>query len=259
MSIVLRDITARRAADAQDDRLRTAEAALAHMARVVTIGELSTSIAHELNQPLAGIAANGAACRRWLEADPPDLAAARRSVELLIDDARRASAVVDRVRAALRKAPPERQALDINGLIRETVALAQRHARAAHATLRTELGADLPPVIGDPVQVQQVILNLVVNAVDAAAGAPEGRRDVIIVSGVEGPDAVRITVRDSGPGITPEMGRRIFEPSFTTKPHGLGLGLTLSASLVEQMGGRLDVHPADDGGHLELRLPAQAA
>lgn len=161
------------------------------------------------------------------------------------------------MRAAARTRPALRR-LDIDVLIRETVALAQRHARAATALLRTNLGAGLPPVIGDPVQVQHVLLSLVVNAVDATASSPDGVREVTISSAQARPDAVRIAVRDTGPGIAPASVSVSLKPFYTTQPHGLGLGLTLSAPLVEQVGGRLRVQPADHGSHMDLSLPARA-
>lgn len=249
----------RLAADANAQRLCTSERALAHLGRVVTMSELSATIAHELTQPLAAVMANGGACLQWLSATPPDVGAARDGVAAMVDDAERAGAIVGRVRAALRNAPVHDQPLDINVVIVDTVALAQRHAQSAQARIRTELADGLPPVVGDRIQLQQVLLNLVLNAVDATTATAPTRRDVLVRSAEAPPDAVRVSVHDSGPGIAPELRERIFEPFFTTKAGGLGLGLAVSASLVARMGGRLHVHATDDGGHLELRLPAHAA
>lgn len=258
-SLILRDTTDRVRAEAQARQVRELETELAHASRVVTTSELATSIAHEINQPLAGVVANGDACMRWLNAQPPRLAEVRASVRHMMEDARRVSEVVSRVRLMLRKAQPEARDYDLNELVRETVALTQRLAASSGASVRTELGEHLPAVRGDRVQLQQVLVNLVMNAVEATAQAADGPREVVVRSDRVAPDGVSVTVTDSGPGIAEELGDRIFDAFYTTKPAGLGLGLTISRSIVERVGGRIAVRGGGPGGCVQLWLPVSDA
>lgn len=256
-SAILRDIGERRRAEEQMKALRRAEQDLAHAGRVATMAELATSIAHELNQPLAAVVANGDACVRWLDATPPNVEAARESVRHISEDAHRASAVIERVRAILRKSSTDATVVDLNELIRDTVALVQQHASSLGVSLTTRLSSDLPKVVADRVLVQQVVLNLVMNGLDAAGGATHGAPAVTVCSQGVPSGAVSVVVHDTGQGIAADLCERVFEPFYTTKAHGLGLGLSLSRSIVDRMGGRLWAsHDPASGGRFEFTLPA---
>jgi len=256
VSAILRDIGERRRAEVQANLLREAEQELAHTARVATMAELATSIAHELNQPLAAIVSNGDACLRWLGATPPRLEAAQDSVHHVIDDARRAGLVLERIRSLLRGAAVDVRPLDLNELITETLALVEHHAISRGVSLGSDLARDLPPVRGDRVQLQQVVLNLVLNGVDATREKADGNREVLVRTRRDASTSVTVTVLDSGDGVPPELRARVFDPFYTTKPGGLGMGLSLSRSIIERLGGRLSVGASGgSGGCFELVLP----
>ena len=230
-------------------RLRQVEADFAHAARVATLGELTASIAHEVNQPLAAVVMNGNACRRWLATEPPNVAEARQAAERVVSDGTRAGQVIARVRALVRGGAPERRPLDVNDVIRESLAVTRDEAERWGASLRAELHDDLPPVAADRVQVQQVLVNLILNGVEAMADAADGPARVLTVrSRREGPGAVRVEVADRGKGLDPEHPNRIFDAFFSTKPGGLGLGLSISRSIVEAHGGRIWATPNDGPG-----------
>jgi C4-dicarboxylate-specific signal transduction histidine kinase len=211
---------------------------LAHVARVTTMGELAASIAHEVNQPLTAVITNANACLRWMAMDPPNLTEARESVTRIRRDGRRASDVVQRIRAFLKRRAPESAPQDVSDVIREVLGLLQDALRAAHVSADVELGKDVPAVLGDRVQIQQVILNLVMNGIDAMRGIQDRPRRLVVGAGPEGGDVV-ITVRDSGVGIDPDKVDRLFDPFFTTKAEGMGMGLSVSRSIIESHGGRL--------------------
>lgn len=232
----VRDVSERRQ---REQQLRDAEAKLAHISRVATMGELSTSIAHEVNQPLAAIVNDGAACLRWLQKDPPALAAARESVQHMIADANRASHVIARIRALLARQPPAKMAFDGGDLVRDTLAIVKAQAAGLGVAVQTQVAPDLPYALGDRVQIQQVLLNLVVNALDAMRGVRDRPRELAIDVARGGPSTVLVAVRDSGVGIAPELRDRIFEPFYTTKRDGLGMGLAISRSIVEEHGGQV--------------------
>jgi PAS domain S-box-containing protein len=221
------------------EELRNAQAELAHTTRVLTMGELTASIAHEVNQPLGAIVASAGACERWLAAQPPQMEKARRALERIVNDGKRASEVIKRIRALMKRQAPRKDWLDINETILEVVALAQYQLSRGDILLETRLAEGLPLVQGDRVQLQQVLLNLIVNAIEAMSGVGERRRELTIVSATDGPAAVAIEVRDSGMGLDPERAANLFEPFYTTKAEGLGIGLSISRSIVEAHGGHL--------------------
>ncbi len=231
-----------------EEALRQAQADLAHVSRVTTLGEMAASIAHEVDQPLSGVVINANACLRFLTSASPNLAEVRGGLEAIARDGRRAGDVIGRIRALARRTATEKGPLDINEVIGEVVAIAQGEVRRTQATLRTELAGQLPRVVGDRVQLQQVVLNLLLNGLDAmhtVAGRP---RELVIRTEREAIDRVRVAVQDSGCGIDPQLANRLFEAFYTTKPRGIGLGLSISRTIVEQHGGRLWVVPNDGPG-----------
>jgi signal transduction histidine kinase len=208
------------------------------------MGELTASIAHEVNQPLAAIVASGNACRRWLAGNEPNLDRARDSVDRIIRDAHRASEIISRIRSMTRKAPPAQLPVDINDVIADVLSFAQGELFARGISVRPRLLEDLPSIIGDRVQLQQVVLNLVMNAVEAMAPITDRERVLAITSQRAHDDgAPTVTVEDSGPGLDAVNEDRIFDAFFTTKPDGMGMGLSISTSIVEAHGGRLWASP----------------
>jgi PAS domain S-box-containing protein len=242
------DITAIIRADHAEQELRKAQAELAHVARVSTLGELTASIAHEVNQPLAAVVANAAACLRWLDRETPDLSAARRSVEWVINDGNRASEVVRRVRALANKTDFEKMPLDVNDVVREVVTLVQRELISHGVSLQTELAPDLPMVHGDRVQLQQVMINLVMNGIEAMQVVTDWPRELVIRSGQDDADRVFVSVTDCGVGIPADDAERLFRAFFTTKSDGLGMGLSICRSIVEAHGGRMSACQNDGPG-----------
>jgi len=219
--------------------LREVQSELAHVSRVATMGELAASIAHEVNQPLAGIVTNADASLRWLAGDSPNLAEAREAIRRIIRDGNRAGDVVSRMRALFQKACTAKERFDINQAIEEVVILTQGEVRKNKVVLRMELAADLSPIMGDRVQLQQVVVNLILNAIEAMSTVEDRERAMVIRTQHDEGDGVRIVVRDSGIGLDPLSAERIFEAFHTTKPGGLGMGLSISRSIVESHGGRL--------------------
>jgi PAS domain S-box-containing protein len=221
------------------EALRNTQAEFAHMTRVMTMGELTASIAHEVNQPLGAIVTSAAAGARWLATKPPQMDKARRALERIANDGKRAAEVIRRIRALMKRQAPRKEWLDINETILEVIALAQYQLRRSEILLETQLGHDLPLVRCDRVQLQQVLLNLIINAIEAMSGIKERPRELTIVSISVGPDTVSVEVRDSGTGLDPEHAPHLFEPFYTTKAEGLGIGLSISRSILEAHGGRL--------------------
>src|ERR1700730_17438631 len=237
------DLTERKRAEGEvresERRYREVQMELAHANRVATTGQLSASIAHEVNQPLAAIVTNAGASLRWLGAQPPDLEEVRQALSRIVKDGNRAHDVMDRIRALIKKGPPRRDGLEINETILEIVTLTRGEVVKSDVLVQTQLAEGLPPVQGDRVQLQQVILNLIVNAVDAMTGVGKGSRELLISSGRAEPDGVLVAVRDSGLGLSPESLGRLFEAFYTSKPGGMGVGLSICRSIIEDHGGRL--------------------
>jgi PAS domain S-box-containing protein len=221
------------------EELRNTQAEFGRVTRVVTMGELTASIAHEVNQPLGAMVTSAASCARWLAAKPPQMDKARRALERIVNDGRRAGAIIQRIRALMSRRAPRKDWLDVNETILEVIALTQYELRRNDIMLETRLAEGLPRVQGDRVQCQQVLLNLIVNAIEAMSEIGQRRRELTIVSATDGPDAVRVEVRDTGTGLDPERAAQLFEPFYTTKAAGLGIGLSISRSIVEAHGGRL--------------------
>ena len=239
-----------------EEVLRETQSALAHVTRVMTMGELAASIAHEVNQPLAGVVINGNACLRWLAGESPNLAEAREAAQRIIRDGTRASEIISRIRALAKKTSTPTERVDLNEAIREVLALCQGEARKHHVELRAHVAGDLPPVRGDRVLIQQVVLNLVMNGIEAMRDVQDHPRELVIQARGEA-DQVRVAVHDSGIGLAPQSPERIFDALYTTKPGGLGMGLSISRSIVENHGGRLAVVAQDGpGATFEFTLPA---
>jgi PAS domain S-box-containing protein len=237
------DITAARRAE---EALQRAQSELAHVTRVATLGELTASIAHEVNQPLAGIVTNAEACLRWLRREEPDLDEAQHAAERIVNDGRRAGEVVRRLRALSRKDAPQHAPIDLNDVVEESLPLVHRELSTRRIVLDMKLSAGLPMVQGDRVQLQQVIINLVVNGLQAMAevsGRPRLLR--ISSSAADGGDSVLLGVRDSGPGVAAAERERLFDAFYTTRPDGMGMGLSICRSIIEAHGGRIWI--ADDG------------
>ena len=230
------DITERKRAE---EALQKVQTELAHVSRVMTLGELTASIAHEVNQPLAAIVANGNACLRWLGAVQPNFDEARRAVERIIKDGYRASEVISRIRTLVKKAPPRSDLVDLNAVIVEMLALSQREARRSHVVLKHDLEKGLPPVRGDRVQLQQVVLNLIMNGLEAIATSRNGERELSISSRKDESNNLVVAVHDSGAGLDPASLERVFDAFFTTKPDGMGMGLAISRTIIESHAGRL--------------------
>ena len=241
------------------DTLRETQAQLAHLNRVMTVGELTASIAHEINQPLAAIVMNGNAALRWLAFDPPNLAKARDSAELIIRDGERASQVIARIRALLKKSPPPKTLLDVNEFVNEVVDLTQSEMVRKSVRVRREFADDLPRVPGDRIQLQQVLLNLIVNAVEAMLTIDDRQRALLIATDIFDTTGVRVAVSDNGLGIDPQRADHLFNPFSTTKPDGMGMGLAISLSIIEAHGGRLWTEPNNKyGATFQFTLPIVA-
>src|SRR6201993_3032512 len=237
------DLSERKRAEAQareaERRYREMQMELAHANRVATMGQLTASIAHEVKQPLAATVSNAQAALRWLGRQPPDLEEVRQALAHIVQDGKRAGDVVGRIRDLIKKAPPREDRLDINEAVREVIELTRSEAATNGVSVQSELAGGLPLIQGDRVQLQQVVLNLIINAAEAMSGAGDGPRELLISTGTSDTGDVRVAVQDSGPGLTPAALERLFEPFYTTKPGGLGLGLSICRSIIEAHGGRL--------------------
>ena len=239
------DITERKR---NEEALRNAQGELARVARLTTIGELTASIAHEINQPLGAMVASGNACLRWLTKNEPKLDEARLAAERIVRDGHRAGEIIQTVRALAGTSAPDMTELDINDVIREVLILTRGELHVHDVALETKLSDGLAPIIGGRVQLEQVILNLVMNAIEAMSTDTNEPRLLCVRSQGDGPAAVVIAVEDSGPGIAPESMNRLFEAFFTTKPSGMGMGLSICRSIINAHGGRLWVSPVSPRG-----------
>ena len=227
------------------------------MTRVATLGELTASIAHEINQPLGAVVNNASACVRWLAAQ--NLEEARQSAARVVADGHRAAEIIGRIRALAKKAPPHKDWLDLNATIRDVLALARSEVQRHGVVLETHLAAEVPLILGDRIQLQQVLLNLVMNAIEAMSGVGAGPRELWVSSEQVAATEVVIAVRDSGPGLDPQSLDRLFDAFYTTKPHGLGLGLAISRRIIEAHGGRLwATANAPQGAVLQFTVPMGA-
>jgi two-component system CheB/CheR fusion protein len=244
---------------ASERRLRELEADLARVMRALTVGELAASIAHEVNQPLAGVVTNAEAGLHWLGAETPNLGEAKRSLELIVRDGNRASEVIYRIREFLKKDDHDTGAFDINEAIQEAIALANGELLRSGVVLQVDLSRDLPPVRGNRVQLQQVVLNLIVNSRDAMADLSNRLRELQVTSRRSADGGVHVAVRDTGVGIEPKNLDKIFDAFFTTKPKGMGMGLAISRSIIEALGGRIWAAPNSDAGlTVQFNLPSAA-
>jgi two-component system, LuxR family, sensor kinase FixL len=248
------DITERNQAQ---EALRRTQAELAHLNRVMTLGELTASIAHEVNQPLAGIVTNGAASLRWLDRKPPELDEARSAVQSMIDDGMRASEVINRIRALSKKTELQKMRLNVNDLINDVVRLVEREMLDQLVSLRLDVASALPAVLGDRVQLQQVIINLVMNGMEAMAAITGRPRELVIQAHRQEGEQVLIAVRDTGVGIEPQAIDNLFNAFFTTKPNGMGMGLSISRSIIEAHGGRIGAtRNSGAGATFQFTLPS---
>jgi PAS domain S-box-containing protein len=222
-----------------EEDLRNTQAELAHVNRVMTMGELAASIAHEVRQPLAAIIASGDSCTAWLANEPPNLERARAAASRVIQAATQASEIVQRIRALFKKTTSATTSVDVNAVIKDTISLLRHETQRHGISLLTELDTDVPSVRADRVQLQQVILNLVMNAIESTASVDRERRRMVIQSALPNPGELLVAVKDTGPGIDAQQAGRLFAPFFTTKPQGIGMGLPISRSIIEAHGGRL--------------------
>jgi PAS domain S-box-containing protein len=239
--------------------LREAQTALAHVNRVTTMGQLTASIAHEVNQPIASAVANAQAGLLWLEASPPDLEEVRQALESIVKDGNRAADVIGRIRALIKKVPPRDDPLDVNEMVLEVVALAKSELLRNGVSLETRLEQGLPLRRGDRVRLQQAVLNLIINAIEAMSGVSEGPRELLISTEMEPSGGVLITVQDSGPGLDAANLDRLFEAFYTTKPRGMGMGLSICRLIIETHGGRLWATANEPrGATFQFNLPEKA-
>jgi C4-dicarboxylate-specific signal transduction histidine kinase len=231
-----------------EQRHRELQLELAHANRVSAIGQLSLSIAHEVTQPITAAVLSAESALRWLSAEPPNIAEAQERLGRIAEDVKRVHEIVDRIRSFIKKAPPRRDALAINEAILEVVALTRHEAVKNRVSVETRLTEGLPPVQGDRVQLQQVVLNLIINAVEAMSGSDEGTRQLLINTDKADEKEIRIVVQDSGPGMAPESIDRVFHPFYTTKSSGMGMGLSICRSIIEAHEGRLWATAAEPKG-----------
>jgi two-component system, LuxR family, sensor kinase FixL len=237
--------------------LQQAQADLARLNRVMLLGEMTASIAHEVNQPISAVITGAHAGLRWLDARRPDLEEVRQALSRIVRDGNRAGEVIDRIRALVRKVPPRRDCSNINEAIHEVIALTQTEVERNGIRLQTRLTDDLPLVPADRVQLQQVIMNLIINAIEAMAGVGDRPRELTIASGAGDANTVFVKVQDTGPGIEPADLDRLFQSFYTTKPNGIGMGLAISRSIVEAHGGTLSAAPNQPhGATFQFTVPA---
>jgi C4-dicarboxylate-specific signal transduction histidine kinase len=250
------DVTERKRAE---EALHQAQADLAHVSRVTTMGELTASLAHEVNQPIAAAVTNANTCLRWLTRDQPDVEEARAAAMRIVKDGTRAGEIISRIRLLFKKGSSERELVDVNEVIQEMIVLLRSEAMRHSISIRAELAADLPQVMGDRVQLQQVMMNLTVNGIDAMKDV-DGTRELAIRSQRAENEQVLVSVSDTGVGLPPQQAEQIFNAFFTTKAHGTGMGLRISRSIIESHGGRLwaaDNSPR--GATFQFTLPATVA
>lgn len=241
----------------RERQYREMQSELAHANRVATMGQLTASIAHEIKQPIAAARINAAAALRFLDKSPPDVAEVREALTCIVNDTDRASDVVDRIGSLIKKAPPRKEVVDLNAAILEVTALTHSEAVKTGVTVGTQLAGELPRIQCDRVQLQQVMLNLIVNAIQSMSGVEDGNRELHISTVSIEPEGVCVAVRDTGHGLRPESLPRLFEPFYTTKPDGMGMGLSICRSIIEAHGGRLWATRCEPRGALfQFTIPA---
>jgi C4-dicarboxylate-specific signal transduction histidine kinase len=244
--------------DEAQQTLRQSQAELARLARALTMGELTSSIAHEINQPLTAVVSHGHACAGWLSSDPPDLPRARQTIASIIRDGTRAGEVLKRIRALVSKQTDAGSLVDMNEVILELTVFFRDEAMRRQVQLRTEFAQGLPLIPGDRVQLQQVVLNLMMNALDAMQASQRAAREIVVRTTPDRQPGIVVSVEDTGVGLSPETAAKIFDPFFTTKPQGIGMGLSISRSIVEAHRGRLWVDSRLGGGSIfQFRLPLE--
>ena len=241
----------------RERQLREVQMELAHANRVATMGQLTASITHELRQPMAAVRTHASAALRWFNKTPPDLTEVRDALAAIVRDTDRAGDVVARIEALMRKAPPRKEIFDLNEATMEVIELTRSEATKTGVTVRTQLAPCLPRIHADRVQLQQVMLNLIVNGIQATNNVADGQRDLVVTTeGTE--DSLRVGVQDTGPGLSPETLERLFEPFYTTKPNGMGMGLSICRSIIEAHGGRLWASAnAAQGAVFQFTIPAR--
>ena len=245
--------------EAEKEAVYEMRSQLAHVTRVATLGEMTTSLAHQVNQPLAAVAINANALLHWLDDRPPNLDEARRNVARIVKDVDRASEVILQVRNLAKSSPPERDWLRMNEIVLSTVALLDREIQQSEVVLQTQLSNELPLLRGDRIQLQQVILNLLLNAIDALSLVSQGQRKLVVSSAKIDTKNALIAVQDSGGGFAPEDFDRLFNAFYSTKPNGMGMGLAISRSIVESHGGQIWAKPNASGGAVfQFTLPIDA-
>jgi C4-dicarboxylate-specific signal transduction histidine kinase len=256
------DLTERKQAEAAlreaERQNLDAQLQLAHANRITTMGQLAASIAHEVNQPIGATLVNAGTALRWLRASPPNLENARPAIDRIIADSKRATDIVSRIRDLAKKAPVQRESLEINEVILEVIGLTRSETSSHGVLVQTRLTDGLPRIWADRVQLQQVLLNLIVNAVEAMSDVTDGSRELSISTSRSGPDGVLVAVTDSGPGLPQANLERAFEAFYTTKAGGLGMGLSICRSIIEAHGGELRASPNQPRGAVfHITLPAR--
>jgi C4-dicarboxylate-specific signal transduction histidine kinase len=241
----------------RERRYREAQMALAHANRVATMGQLTASITHEIKQPIATARNNARAALNFLDKSPPDVAEVREALTCIVKDTDRASDIVDRIGSLIKKVPPRKEVVDLNAVILEVTALTSSEAVKTGVTVGTQMAGELPRIQGDRVQLQQVMLNLILNAIQSMSGVEDGYRELQISTVSIEPEGVCVAVRDTGHGLRPESLPRLFEPFYTTKPDGMGMGLSICRSIIEAHGGRLWATRCEPRGALfQFTIPA---
>jgi signal transduction histidine kinase len=252
------DVTERKRAEEERERLRQVQADLAHLNRVTTMGELTASLAHEIKQPIAAAVTDAKTCLRWLGRDDPDLPEARDAASRMVKDVMRAADIISRISLLFTKGSLQRELVDVNELIREMFVLLRSEANRYSISIRTELAEDLPKVMADRIQLQQVFMNLMLNGIDAMNGTTGGGE--LTIKSEAGDAQLLVSVSDTGVGLPPEQADQIFSAFFTTKDKGTGMGLPISRSIIESHGGRLWATDAPGrGATFQFTLPATVA